>query len=77
MRKSNSYVTTLDVNSATDMNTLEIIKATIQAVNSYNKNKKRVVLRGRKPTTGYTWGGSVIGGIKFATKLDVYIYDRH
>ena len=91
MRKSTSYVTTLDVNSATDMQTLETIKATIRAVNAFNRNKKRVVLRGRKPIIkgrsvnlwtgkakfgGYDWAGNVIGGIRNASKLDVYIYDK-
>ena len=80
MRKSTSYVTTLDVNSATDMQTLETIKATIRAVNAFNQNKKRVVLRGRKPICkiyySYDRGGNIVGGIQNASKLDVYIYDR-
>ena len=91
MRKSTSYVTTLDVNSVTDMQSLEIIKATIRAVNAYSSKKKRVVVRGRKPLKiskstnfwtgktkigGYDWVGNVIGGIRNASKLDVYIYDK-
>lgn len=80
MRKSNSYVTTLDVNSASDMQTLDTIKATVRAVNAYSKNKKRVVIRGRKPINkiyySYDWAGNIVGGIRNASKLDVYIYDR-
>lgn len=91
MRKSNSYVTTLDVNSATDMQTLETIKATIRAVNAYGQDKKRVVLRGRKPIVkgrsvnywsgkvrygGFDRAGNIVGGIQNASKLDVYIYDK-
>ena len=53
---------------------------------------KRVVLRGRKPIrkvwvrnfwTGksgfrsYDWAGNIVGGIKNATMIDVYIYDRY
>lgn len=80
MRKSTSYVTTLDVNSATDMQTLETIKATIRAVNAYSQDKKRVVLRGRKPIHkihySYDWAGNIVGGIQNASKLDVYIYDK-
>lgn len=91
MRKSESYVTTLDVNSVVDMQTLKTIRATIKAVNAYNHKKKRVVLRGRKPTKigkscnfwtgktkigGYDWAGNIIGGLANASKLDVYIYDR-
>ena len=91
MRKSNSYVTTLDVNSASDMQTLETIKDTIRAVNAFSSKKKRVVLRGRKPIVkgrsvnywsgkvrygGFDRAGNIIGGLANASKLDVYIYDR-
>lgn len=80
MRKSTSYVTTLDVNSVTDMQSLETIKATIRAVNAYNPKKKRVVLRGRKPVAkiyySYDRGGNIVGGLRNASKMDVYIYDR-
>lgn len=86
-RTSTSYVTTLDVNSASDMEMLEVIKKTIKVMNFRNPNKKRVVLRGRKPEqktfrlrTGnffsYDAGGNIVGGIKNATKMDVYVYDR-
>ena len=54
----------------------------------YQKRQKRVVARGRKPivkmkTRGskglvsYEWGGNVVGGIKNAGEVDVYIYDRY
>lgn len=81
-RNSTSYVTTLDVNSAYDMSTLNIIKKAIYASNQYSKFKKRVVVRGRKPAVkingkSYDWGGNIVGGISNATKLDVYIYDRN
>lgn len=57
-----------------------------------NLKAKRVVLRGRKPTrkvwvrnfwTGksgfrsYDWAGNIVGGIKNATMIDVYIYNRY
>lgn len=48
-RASTSYVTTLDVNSATDMEILKNIKKSVSVMNYRNPNKKRVVLRGRKP----------------------------
>ena len=80
MRKSTSYVTTLDVNSVTDMQTLATIKSTIRAVNAFSQNKKRVVVRGRKPINkiyySYDRGGNIVGGLRNASKLDVYIYDR-
>ena len=80
MRKSNSYVTTLDVSSVTDMQTLATIKSTIRAVNAFSQNKKRVVVRGRKPIHkiyySYDRGGNIVGGLRNASKLDVYIYDR-
>lgn len=90
-RTSTSYVTTLDVNSASDMETLQNIKKAVSVMNFKNSNKKRVVLRGRKPIEkktvflrwqdrvsyrSYDWAGNIVGGIKNATKLDVYIYDR-
>ena len=48
-RNSTSYVTTLDVNSAYDMSTLNIIRKAIYASNQYSKFKIRVAVRGRKP----------------------------
>jgi len=43
--------------------------------------KKRVVARGRKPiwkidNKSYDWGGNIVGGIRNASVVDVYIYDR-
>jgi hypothetical protein len=94
-RTSTSYVTTLDVNSACDMEELVLIKNLVKAINNRNPaTKQRVVLRGRKPEvkmeikrnfwTGetrkgpvsYDWAGNIVGGIKNATKIDVYVYDR-
>jgi hypothetical protein len=86
-RTSTSYVCTLDVNSVSDMQMLQVIRKTVRVSNTRMPNKKRVVLRGRKPAeqyfnlrTGrfnsYNWGGDCVGGIANATKLDVYIYDR-
>jgi hypothetical protein len=84
---------TVDVNSAIDMEQLDIIKKAVAITNKNRTNKKRVVLRGRKPlvkmpTPGgyfhkgsfrpvsYDWAGNIVGGLKNATKLDVYIYRR-
>lgn len=94
-RTSTSYVTTLDVFSAADMEELDLIKKLVKAINNRNPAvKQRVVLRGRKPevkmeigkhyytgqarksASAYDWFGNIVGGIKNATKLDVYIYDR-
>jgi hypothetical protein len=91
-RTSTSYVTTLDVNSACDMEELVLIKNLVKAINNRNPaTKQRVVLRGRKPiakqtiflrwqnrmsTRSYDWAGNIVGGIKNATKIDVYVYDR-
>ncbi len=30
----------------------------------------------RKGSVSYDWAGNIVGGIKNATKIDVYIYDR-
>lgn len=86
-RKSTSYLCTLDANSVSDMQMLDVIKKTISLSNRTNDKKKRVALRGRKPLVkklnprtgrmiGYNWAGDVVGGIKNATILDVYVYDR-
>ena len=90
-RTSTYYVTTLDPMSVVDMEKLQVIKATIRVANQYSKSKKRVVLRGRKPLikktvtsfrTGktsvrsYDFGGNCVGGIKNASKYDIYIYSR-
>ena len=80
MRKSTSYIMTVDVNSASDMAQLELIKKTVATVNQNRTQKKRVVVRGRKPINkiyySYDRGGNIVGGIRNASKLDVYIYDR-
>jgi hypothetical protein len=93
MRTSTSYVMTVDVNSAIDIQQLDIIKKAVSIANKNRKDKQRVVLRGRKPLVkmvakggyyypgsvrlvSYDWGGNIVGGIKNATKLDVYIYRR-
>ena len=90
-RTSTSYLCTLDVNSSFDMQQLELIRHTVKVSNHRMANKKRVVIRGRKPAvkaqivdrwTGktrvlsYDWAGNIVGGIANATKIDVYIYDR-
>jgi hypothetical protein len=93
MRTSKSYVMTVDVNSAADMEKLNIIKQAVAITNENRTNKKRVVLRGRKPIkkmpvpggyfhrgsfnpVSYDWAGNIVGGLKNASMLDVYIYRR-
>lgn len=92
MRKSTSYIMTVDVNSAVDMAQLATIKKAVTIANQNRSQKKRVVVRGRKPITkqayhdfrtnicrvrGYDRGGNIVGGICNASKLDIYIYDRY
>jgi hypothetical protein len=84
---------TVDTSSAVDMEKLSIIKKSVSAANKNRLDKKRVVLRGRKPIekmyvrggyfykaslrpVSYDWAGNIVGGIKNATKYDVYIYGR-
>jgi len=93
MRTSKSYVTTIDPLSVVDMERLQAIRDTVKVTNENRTNKKRVVLRGRKPLVkmpvpggyyhkgsflpvSYDWAGNIVGGIKNASKLDVYIYRR-
>lgn len=91
MRTSINYVMTVDINSAADILQLDTIKKAVAIMNKNRVNKKRVVLRGRKPMVkapvrnfwtgqigfrGYDWAGNIVGGLKNATRLDVYIYNR-
>ena len=48
-RNSTSYVTTLHVDSAADMMQLALIRKTVKTTNKFAAQKKRVVIRGRKP----------------------------
>ena len=92
-RRSENYICTLDVSSVCDMQQLQIIKRTVQLSNLRTQQKKRVVVRGRRPfekmpTSGsmfypaskgavaYDRGGNIVGGIKNASRIDVYVYDR-
>lgn len=90
-RTSENYIMTVDPMSVVDMEKLELIKKTVSTTNKYNNKKKRVVLRGRRPMQtklirdfwtgktgrrGYDWAGNIVGGLKNATRLDVYIYER-
>lgn len=90
-RKSSSYLCTLDVYSVADMLDLALIRKCVSVGNKLSTNKKRVVVRGRKPVvkmhyTGhynstkgpvsYDFGGNIMGGLANATVYDVYIYDR-
>ena len=92
-RHSSSFVCTLDVTSACDMQQLQIIKKTVRLSNARTEQKTRVVIRGRKPfekmkatgsmfypsskgEVGFDRAGNIVGGIKNASRLDVYIYDR-
>ena len=80
MRTSKNYITTLDPLSAEDMFKLKLIKDAVFIANINRLDKKRVVLRGRKPISkihySYDRGGNIVGGIKNASKYDVYIYGR-
>lgn len=90
-RDSSSYVVTLEVNNTADMELLQYIRNTISEQNTRTNEKRRVVIRGRKPIAkqeirnfwtgqrsirGYDWAGNVVGGIKNATVYDVYVYNR-
>lgn len=49
MKRSDSYVVTLDTQSVSDMQMLETIRKVISIANQYSKTKRRVCVRGRKP----------------------------
>ena len=64
-RKSKSFVCRLDVQSATDMEKLQVIKSSVGAMNQFVSRKLRVVVRGRKPfvkmktSGGHYYSGSI------------------
>ena len=57
-RTSTSYVCTLDVDSVNDMQMLEVIRKTVRVSNTRIANKKRVVIRGRKPVVKMAVAGN-------------------
>lgn len=59
-RTSTSYVCTLDVASVSDMQLLEVIRKTVKVSNDRMPNKKRVVIRGRKPAVKMQAAGGYI-----------------
>lgn len=80
MRKSTSYVATLDPLSAADMMRLADIRKFVKIMNIKSSKQHRVVVRGRKPIHkiyySYDRGGNIVGGIRNASRYDVYIYSR-
>ena len=57
---------------------LEAVRNAVKSLNKLGelRHPMRVSVRGRRPTTGYTFGGAVIGGLDNATEFDVYIHRR-
>ena len=91
-RTSTNYLCTLDVFSTSDMQILANVRKAISVVNKHTLDKKRVVVRGRKPiykkevinrysgkrrVLSYDWAGNIVGGLKNASVVDVYIYNRY
>lgn len=80
MRKSTHYVATLDPLSAADMLRLDEMRKFVQIMNIKSYKQHRVVVRGRKPIHkihySYDQGGNIVGGLRNASKYDVYIYER-
>lgn len=76
--KSDSYrFTTTDRNSMYLRLLRQEIARDNEVLRKYGHTQKRVVVRGRRPTTGYDYSGNVIGGLATATEFDVYVYDRY
>tara|TARA_X000001036_G_scaffold416384_1_gene433381 strand:+ start:380 stop:652 length:273 start_codon:yes stop_codon:yes gene_type:complete len=87
-RTSTNYVGTFDPLNKKDQANIAAVREAVKVINKNsknwkaNRNKLRVELRGRKPFTkknglSYNWGGNIVGGIKNASKVDLYIYDRY
>lgn len=81
-RQSKSYVGTYNTQDPIDMLMFEHLKKNVSLLNKTDafNNKKRIRAALRKPLVknglSYDWGGNLIGGIKNAGEIDVYIYDR-
>ncbi len=79
-KRSSNYVMTIDTWCIYGQREIEVIKEAVKVMNKISSDKKRVVLRGRKPkvkqTRSYDRGGNIVGGLENATEIDVYIYDR-
>lgn len=91
MRKSNNYIGTFSMNSDKDKEFIVNLRKVIAKRNKCSEQKKRVVLRGRKPYyqkyfmkgwdkegtfKSYDEFGNIVGGLKNASVIDVYIYNR-
>jgi hypothetical protein len=83
MRLSSSYITTIDPNSAVDMEKLEIIKQAVSIANQGRDKKKYVKLHGRGARRSiakqlglskYRFDQEL--PLRFAQRMDVYIYDK-
>jgi len=81
-RQSKSYVGTYNTQDPIDMLMFEHLKKNVSLLNKTDafNNKKRIRAALRKPLVkngpSYDWGGNLVGGIKNAGEIDVYIYDR-
>lgn len=73
--RTDSYRFTVD---SLDSPALRVLREAISDMNRSGNLEYplRVNVRGRRPTTGYTWGGGIIGGLRNATEFDVYVYRR-
>lgn len=81
-RYSTSYVMTIDLNDPEYdkkyAHCLGLKRAMTKLSTKIGDNKQfRIEKRGRKPTTGYDRFGNIVGGIKYATVIDVYLYERY
>ena len=72
MRKSQSFVCTLDVQSVCDMEKLQAIRDAVSILNKSASFKKRVVVRGRKPFTKMMDRG----GFFYRASKGLVSYDR-
>lgn len=86
MRTSKSYIMTVDVNSAADMEKLQHIRDVVKLTNKAKETKKNYVkLHGRGSRIEATWQSGNPSNynrycqelpLRFAERYDVYIYRR-
>lgn len=85
MRTSNRYVMTVDINSAADMQQLQAIRKAVSISNKTRQRKQYVKLHARGSRLEATWKSGNPSNyhrycrelpLRFAERIDVYIYDR-
>jgi len=80
-RNSDAYIGSVYPNNENWLDEVNEIRKAVKIANKKGANL-RVCLKGREPVHkgwnghGYHYGGNIVGGLKNAKRVDVYIYNR-